>query len=291
MVPDGPGLDASLDLPALLSLKSALALGAFALFAAWERWRPADDRPLLVRLGRATRAGLRRVARNLSLFGLNTLLSPLVVLPVTVWAASFEVGLRPAFWSGWTGLALDVLLLDLWIYGWHRLNHEWQPLWRFHEVHHLDETLDTTTAVRFHFGEVLLSALVRAGVIVLLDVPLASVVVFEGLVLAASLFHHSDARLPAGLERALGRVVVTPALHWVHHHALRADTDSNYGTIFSFWDPLFGSRSLTRRWRGMPIGVERLRDRPLPRLLLAPFAGRRRRSTENATAPPTGAVE
>jgi sterol desaturase/sphingolipid hydroxylase (fatty acid hydroxylase superfamily) len=59
------------------------------------------------------------------------------------------------------------------------------------------------------------------------------VVVFEGLVLAASLFHHSDAGLPAGLERALGRVVVTPALHWVHHHALRADTDSNYGTIFA----------------------------------------------------------
>jgi sterol desaturase/sphingolipid hydroxylase (fatty acid hydroxylase superfamily) len=273
-----------LDLPALLWLKSALVLGAFALFAVWERWRPAEGGPLLVRLGLATRAGLRRVARNLSLFGLNLLLSPLVVLPVTAWAASFEVGLRPAFWSGWHGLALDVLLLDLWIYWWHRLNHEWQPLWRFHQVHHLDETLDTTTAVRFHFGEVLLSALARAGVVVLLDFPLASVVVFEGLVLAASLFHHSDAGLPAGLERALGRVVVTPALHWVHHHALRADTDSNYGTIFAFWDPLFASRSLTRRWRGMPIGVERLRDRPLPRLLLAPFAGRRARA--NAAAPP-----
>jgi hypothetical protein len=84
-----------LDLPALLWLKSALVLGAFALFAVWERWRPAEGGPLLVRLGLATRAGLRRVARNLSLFGLNLLLSPLVVLPVTAWAASFEVGLRP----------------------------------------------------------------------------------------------------------------------------------------------------------------------------------------------------
>jgi hypothetical protein len=87
------------------------------------------------------------------------------------------------------------------------------------------------------------------------------VVVFEGLVLAASLFHHSDAGLPAGLERALGRVVVTPALHWVHHHALRADTDSNYGTDLRLLGPAVRLAQPTRRWRGMPIGVERLRDR------------------------------
>lgn len=272
-----------MDPSVLLSAKAAIVLAAALAFALWERLRPAEGGPLLVRLGSATRAGWRRLGRNLALFGLNGLLSPLVVLPVTAWAASFEVGIRPAWWAGWPGLALDLLLLDLWIYGWHRLNHEWPALWRFHQVHHLDETLDTSSAVRFHAGEVLLSALVRAGVVVALDMPLASVVLFEGLVLAASLFHHSDARLPPGLERALGRVVVTPGQHWVHHHALRADTDSNYGTILSVWDPLFGSRSLTRRWRGMPIGVERLRDRPLPRLLLAPFA---RQPRAKAAAPP-----
>jgi sterol desaturase/sphingolipid hydroxylase (fatty acid hydroxylase superfamily) len=276
-----------LDLPALLSLKTALVLGAFALFGLWERLRPAEGGPLLVRFGRTTRAGLRRLGRNLSLFGLNALLSPVLVLPVTAWAASFEVGLRPGFWSGPVGLALDVLALDLWIYWWHRANHELPLLWRFHAVHHLDETLDTTSAVRFHAGEVALSALARAGLIVALDVPLASVVVFEGLVLAAALFHHSDALLPAGVERALARVVVTPGLHWVHHHARRADTDSNYGTLFSFWDPLFGSRSATVRWRGMPIGVERGGgDRPLLGLLAAPLGPPQPRA--KATAPPPG---
>jgi sterol desaturase/sphingolipid hydroxylase (fatty acid hydroxylase superfamily) len=64
---------------------------------------------------------------------------------------------------------------------------------------------------------------------------------------------------------------VTPSIHWVHHHALRADTDSNYGTIFSFWDPLFGSRSRRRRTPDMRIGVERQRDRPFLALLAAPF--------------------
>ena len=65
---------------------------------------------------------------------------------------------------------------------------------------------------------------------------------FEALVLTRAIFHHSDARLPPRLEAALARVIITPSIHWVHHHAIRADTDSNYGTIFSFWDPLFRSQ-------------------------------------------------
>jgi sterol desaturase/sphingolipid hydroxylase (fatty acid hydroxylase superfamily) len=255
----------------LLSLKALLVGGVFLFFVIYERLRPAADSPLLLRFGRASAAAWRRLARKASLFGLNLLLSPLVVLPVTVLAQSFSLGLRPAWWAGWPGLLLDLLLLDFWIYWWHRANHEVPLLWRFHQVHHFDELLDSTTALRFHFGEVVLSALVRALVIIALDLPLSSVLVFEALVLISAIFHHSDARLPAPLEQALSRVIITPSIHWVHHHAVRVDTDSNYGTIFSFWDPLFRSRSRTRRWPTMPIGVEGRRDRPLLRLITTPF--------------------
>ena len=255
----------------LLSLKALLVGGAFVFFLFYERLWPAAESPLLVRFGHASRAAWRRLARNLGLFGINLMLSPLVVLPITAWAAGFDLGLRPAGWSGWPGLLLDVLLLDFWIYWWHRANHEIPLLWRFHQVHHLDELLDSTSAVRFHFGEVLLSALVRALVIVVLALPLTSVLLFEVLLLIGTIFHHSDARLPPRLEGALARVIITPSIHWVHHHALRADTDSNYGTIFSFWDPLFRSKSRTRRWLTMPIGVEGRRERPLLRLIATPF--------------------
>jgi sterol desaturase/sphingolipid hydroxylase (fatty acid hydroxylase superfamily) len=260
------------ELQQLLALKSGLVLAAIVLFALYERLHPAEGGPLLLRLGRAGWNAWCRLGRNLGLFGLNALLSPVIVVPITWWAAGFETGLRPAIWSGWPGLLLDLLVLDLWIYWWHRANHEIQFLWRFHQVHHLDETLDTSSGLRFHFGEVVLSALARAVLIILLDIPLASVIVVEALVLVAAVFHHSDARLPQGLERALARLIITPSIHWVHHHAIRADTDSNYGTVFSFWDRLFSSRSRTLRFRGMPIGVERLRDRPLWCLVLAPFA-------------------
>jgi sterol desaturase/sphingolipid hydroxylase (fatty acid hydroxylase superfamily) len=260
-----------MEIEALLSFKT-VAVGAFLLlFLIYERLRPAVDHPLLVRFGRASAAAWRRLARNTGLFGINLLIGPLIVVPITAWAGGFTTGLRPAWLSGWPGLAVDLVVLDFWIYWWHRANHEIPFLWRFHQVHHFDELLDSTTALRFHFGEVVLSALARAGVIVALGVPLSSVLLFETLVLMSTIFHHSDARLPPRLERALARVIITPSIHWVHHHALRADTDSNYGTIFSFWDPLFRSKSRTRRWRAMPIGVEGRRDRPLLRLIMTPF--------------------
>ncbi len=219
--------------------------------------------------------GVRRVAKNLSLAGFNAILSALIVVPLAALAASYALDWRPDWWSGVLGLALDLLLLDCWIYWWHRLNHESQFLWRFHEVHHLDEFLDTSSALRFHFGEVVLSSVARAGVILLLGVPLLSVVVFETLLALVTMFQHSNVRLPPRLERMLSFLIVTPSIHWVHHHALRRDTDSNYSAVLSVWDHLFGSRSATIRTPDMPIGTEGLQDRSLAGLIASPFKARR----------------
>jgi sterol desaturase/sphingolipid hydroxylase (fatty acid hydroxylase superfamily) len=250
-----------------LLLAKILFLAAWlaALFAAERRWPAAGPAPGTAGEHR------RRLGRNAGLWLINSGLSPLVVTPLTVAAAADALSWRPAWWSGAPGLAADLVLLDLLIYWWHRANHRLPPLWRFHVVHHLDRTLDTTSAVRFHFGEVLLSALARAAAIMLLAVPLASVLVFETLLLAAAIFHHSNLRLPAGLEAAVSRVVITPSIHWVHHRPKRADTDANYGTVFSFWDRLFGSRSPTRRRPDQPIGAEGQAELALPALLLRPF--------------------
>ncbi len=228
---------------------------------------------LLERLFPEARApgGFRRVGRNLSLAGINGLLGWAVVVPVSAAAAHWAPAWRPDWLAGGVGLGLDLLLLDFWIYWWHRLNHRWPLLWRFHEVHHLDEFLDASSALRFHAGEVLLSALVRALVIVVAGVPLASVVVFETVLAVVVLFHHSNLRLPRAFERRLSLVIVTPSIHWVHHHATQADTDSNYSTVLSGWDRLFGSSSPHPRAVDMAIGVEGQREEPLGGLLKRPF--------------------
>jgi sterol desaturase/sphingolipid hydroxylase (fatty acid hydroxylase superfamily) len=258
---------------ALIQSKGGLIVGFALAVLIFERLFPAA-RPLAAAHLASLRDRALRLVKNVSLAAVNAILSPLVVLPLSVLAAQWALPWRPAWWSGTAGLMIDLVLLDAWIYWWHRGNHRIPFLWRFHEVHHLDEFLDATTAVRFHFGEVLLSAAVRAVVIFILAVPIANIVVFETLLVIATIFHHSNLSLPPALEHALSRVIVTPSIHWVHHHAIRADTDSNYATILSLWDPLFRSRSATSRSSEMRIGVEAHRDEDLAQLVVRPFLPR-----------------
>jgi hypothetical protein len=75
-----------MSIESLLAGKAVLIAAALVVFFVYERLWPAVDSPLLLRLGRATAAAWRRLARNLGLFGLNLLLSPLVVVPITAWA-------------------------------------------------------------------------------------------------------------------------------------------------------------------------------------------------------------
>ncbi len=244
---------------ALLSYKAALTAAWFVVLAVGERLAPMARRP----------SGEARTLRNLGLWGANTLMSPFITVPIGAAAVSLQLWTRPDW--GWAGFALDLVALDLWTYAWHRANHEWPPLWRFHRVHHLDRFLDTTSAVRFHPGEVLLSALARTPLIVALDMPLVSVVMFDTLVLASALFHHSNVRLPRVLERALRVAIVTPSHHWVHHHTAEADTNSNYGAVLTLWDRLFGSWSRCERTRDLPTGLGDEADRTLLMLAAAPL--------------------
>ena len=249
--------------------KAGAVLTWLVLFFTWERMSPAAQPPGPLP-GEAAGGG-QRLLRNAGLWLGNTLLSRFIILPLTLVAASYSLGWRPDAWQGGWSLVVDILILDLLIYWWHRANHEFPFLWRFHQVHHLDRRLDSTSAVRFHFGEVLLSAAFRGIVVVLLDIPFAAIILHETVVLIAAIFQHSNVRLPKGLERALGWVIITPGIHWIHHHAVRNDTDSNYGTLLSLWDRLFGSMSPTQRHPEMPIGVEYDKERSLGELLLLPF--------------------
>lgn len=243
-------------MPLALLPKLALAIWAGVLALA-ERAAPSAARP----------TGEARVARNLALWACNTAMNPLLTVPIAAAAAGLQLWTRPAAWPP----AFDLLLLDLWAWAWHRANHAFPWLWRFHQVHHRDAFLDVTSAVRFHPGEVLISALARTPLIVALDLPLASVAAYDLLLMAATLFHHSNLRLPARMEGALRAVIVTPSHHWVHHHAIRADTDSNYGVLLTVWDRVFRSWSPTVRTPELEIGVEGAPELPLAGLARLPF--------------------
>lgn len=132
-----------------------------------------------------------------------------------------------------------LLLLDLWMYAWHVGNHKLPFLWRFHRMHHSDNRLDASSALRFHLGEVVLSYLLRLGVIALLGLTVRHVLLYELILLPVILVHHANLALPRPLEAVARWLVVTPDIHHVHHSRVQHETDSNYGSVLPWWDRLF----------------------------------------------------
>jgi sterol desaturase/sphingolipid hydroxylase (fatty acid hydroxylase superfamily) len=175
------------------------------------------------------------------------------------------------------GIAIQFLIFDLWVYLTHRAYHEVPLLWRFHAPHHLDEAMDATTSFRFHPGELLISGMLRAVPCLAMGIAPTNLLVFEAMLAIAALFHHSNLKMPPRFEAVLSRVMVTPSIHWVHHHKRRADTDANYASLLSLWDRLFGTASPTPRRPGMAIGVEGEHDRTLAGLIAYPFSSRSRK--------------
>ena len=259
--------DSLLSLNALLSQKGWFFLFLVGSFFFLERF-------FGLRKQIIAKTSLQRWMKNYGLWLINTLLSLLIIIPIVLWAENHAWQWRSHWeWSLGLFILLDILLLDCWIYWWHRCNHVWPLLWRFHQVHHLDETLDSSSAVRFHYGEMILSALVRAGFIMVFNITLVNVIIFEMLLALAVLFQHSNLNFTDRWESRLARIIITPAIHWTHHHQRLPYTNSNYGSIFSFWDRLFGSffkLPVTHRDQ-LPIGLEGRPDQSFFKLLLLPF--------------------
>ena len=150
---------------------------------------------------------------------------------------------------------LAFLLMDLTFYYWHLANHTFPVLWRFHNVHHIDPDLDVSTALRFHPGEVLLSAGFRVLQVSLIGLPPLTYMIYEGVFQTCTLFHHSNICLPLRAERLLNLVLVTPRMHGIHHSVVEGETNSNYSTVFSWWDRLHRSVRLDIPQAALVIGV------------------------------------
>lgn len=142
-------------------------------------------------------------------------------------------------WPRWIEGAIVFLVLDFAIWLQHLVSHRWYPLWRLHRVHHVDREFDVTTGIRFHPIEIALSMLWKIAVVYALGASAVAVIAFEIVLNGATMFNHSNIRLPAGVERWLRLAIVTPDMHRVHHSVDRHEHDANYGFNFSFWDRLF----------------------------------------------------
>lgn len=199
--------------------------------------------------------------RNLVLAGVNSAITAIAFTGLWASAAQLaeERSLGLAHWAGlegWPRTLATVLLLDAWTYIWHRMNHRVSFLWRFHRTHHSDVQMDVTTASRFHFGEILLSNCLRIPIILLIGLRLWELALYEAMLLAVIQFHHANIGLPNTADRVLRCLIVTPAMHKVHHSRWQPETDSNYSSLLSVWDRLFRSFRLREDPRTIRFGLE-----------------------------------
>ena len=160
----------------------------------------------------------------------------------------------------WLEIPLAILIFDAWMYTWHRMNHVVPFLWRFHQIHHSDPRMDVTSAVRFHPGEIALSFLTRFLVVPILGMTLWELALYESILLPVILLHHSNVALSDRADAALRLVIVSPNMHRIHHSNLQPETDSNYSSIFSWWDRILGSHRKREDYRSIQYGLEELTD-------------------------------
>jgi len=257
-----------------------MIVGGFLLMA--ERFAP---------LRRTVEPKLRHLIRNLSVGGVSVALMSLLqaplLQPVAGWIVRHRVGLLQLVqWPRWLETLAAVVLLDYTLWWWHWANHRIPFFWRFHLVHHVDRDLDVSTALRFHFGELALSIPVRAAQMILIGVDTRTLWLWQTILFASILFHHSNVRLPQRVERLLVRLIVTPRMHGIHHSDRQDETNSNWSSMLSAWDFLHRTMRFDVPQARIVIGVPAYRDPSdvtLGKVLLLPV--RRQRDDWGAARP------
>jgi sterol desaturase/sphingolipid hydroxylase (fatty acid hydroxylase superfamily) len=270
--------------------------GVLGIMAAWEMLAP--RRALTI--GKAY-----RWANNWGIVITNTVLTRLVFPAGAVGLAFFVESqgwglLQVLDLPFWLSVLIALVILDFAIWAQHVMFHAVPALWRLHRMHHADLDFDLTTGLRFHPIEILLSFVIKAGVIVMIGAPVIAVLIFEIILSSLALFNHSNVRIPTGIDRVLRWFIVTPDFHRVHHSWYPHETNSNFGFNLSLWDRLLGTYRAQPQdgHEGMTIGINLFRDpswERLDKMLVQPFIGpadsypiNRRPEGEVATWPPAG---
>jgi len=234
-----------------------LIIGAFGALLWLERRHPLRRRAIESKLIRDT--------RNLAVAALGAVTLQIaerpIIQPLTRLVERRRWGLlKRVRLPLWLEVTLGVALLDYTLYLWHVLTHRAPFLWRFHVAHHADLEMDTSTALRFHFGELALSVPYRAAQVALIGVSPLALSVWQTLLLLSIMFHHSNVRLPIRTERLLNRFVVTPRMHGIHHSNVSEERDSNWSSGLTVWDRLHGTLRLNVPQDEIVIGVPAYRE-------------------------------
>jgi sterol desaturase/sphingolipid hydroxylase (fatty acid hydroxylase superfamily) len=167
------------------------------------------------------------------------LIRRLWLAPVFAGALVLTSKLSPWSWSMDSVFAWFAcfILVDFMYYWDHRLGHETNLLWAFHNIHHSSEKFNLAVAARLSWVEEVYRWIFLA--------PLALLGLPVPMILLVKVFHriyqfpvHSEYIGKLGI---LEYVLATPSQHRVHHARNPQYLDKNYGGVLCIWDRLFGT--------------------------------------------------
>ena len=119
-----------------------------------------------------------------------------------------------------------------------------------------------------------MAAMFRAWQVAALGVDRETLRLWQQMLVASVVFHHSNVELPVAIEARLNAIVVTPRMHGIHHSTKSDETNSNFASLLSCWDRLHRSLRLDVPQDAVTIGVARFsqpQDVTLERSLTLPF--------------------
>jgi sterol desaturase/sphingolipid hydroxylase (fatty acid hydroxylase superfamily) len=204
----------------------------------------------------------KQVGVDLAWYFINSLLPAMIIaVPLSILARALH-GADPgsdlgryytavAAWPLWLKFLTAFLVNDIGAYWGHRATHKIPFLWQFHAVHHSAEHLDWLVNTRAHPFDMVFTRMCGLVPVYLLglagatggglDPTVAAVLVFGTI---WSFFIHSNIRLRLG---PLEWLISSPAFHhW--HHTNDEHRDHNFAAIFPFYDWLFGTAWLPKKW-------------------------------------------
>lgn len=158
---------------------------------------------------------------------------------------------------GFLKILIVFLVCDLYVYCLHVANHKIPVLWKIHRAHHADDFVDATTVYRRHFAETAISNIIFILIISpVFGISFIQIVIYQMVNSLIGLFHHGNIVMPKTLDNILKTVIVTPNMHRVHHSDIQIETDSNYGTVFSFWDRIFKTYRNKENLKDLKYGLK-----------------------------------
>jgi len=152
-------------------------------------------------------------------------------------------------------LILGVIFLDCINYWWHRILHSVSSLRRFHNIHHTDKLLNVSSALRFHFFEVLMGHLFKLPFIFLMGIPVEALLFYDVIFNINVYFHHSNIKINRDLDVFLSKFIVTPYIHRIHHSLKWKESNSNFSSFLILWDRIFRTYTPQNKFSTPKYGI------------------------------------